>query len=63
VVTFLGATVRLDVRVRGRLVSVDVAAEAARGLERKQAVVVAFLPADAVVLPAGDDQGGKGEDP
>jgi len=52
-VTFLGATVRLEVVVHGRALWADVPHAHARGLERKKSVVLAFAPEDCVVLPAG----------
>jgi putative spermidine/putrescine transport system ATP-binding protein len=62
VVTFLGATVRLEVRAHGQPLSVDVAHDETRGLERKQPVVVAFSPTDAVVIPAdAGASAGKGD--
>jgi putative spermidine/putrescine transport system ATP-binding protein len=50
VVTFLGATVRLEVAVQGRPFWVDVPHAQAGGLTRKTPVALAWAPEDAVVL-------------
>ncbi len=51
VVTFLGPFVRLEVTVHGRPFWVDVPTERATALERKKPLMLAFAPADCVVLP------------
>jgi putative spermidine/putrescine transport system ATP-binding protein len=51
VITFLGAIVRVEVSVRGRPLWVDVAHGEARALERKKPVLLAFEPADCVIVP------------
>jgi ABC-type Fe3+/spermidine/putrescine transport system ATPase subunit len=51
VVTFLGATVRLEVSVNGHPVWVDLSAERGGFLERNAAVALAFAPADCIVIP------------
>ena len=53
VVTFLGPVVRVEVAVHGRPLWVDVPHAAARGLERRKPVTVAFAPDDCVVLGGG----------
>ena len=53
VVTFLGAVVRLEVVVQGRSLWVDVPLAAARGLERRKPVALAFAPGDCVVVRKG----------
>jgi putative spermidine/putrescine transport system ATP-binding protein len=50
VVTFLGATVRLEVSVQGRPFWVDVPHAQAGSFTRKTAVALAWAPEDAVVL-------------
>jgi putative spermidine/putrescine transport system ATP-binding protein len=53
VVTFLGATVRLEVGVRGRPFWVDVPPAQAAVLPRKTRVVLTWRPEDGVVLRTG----------
>jgi len=50
VVTFLGATVRLEVSVQGRPFWVDIPHPQAGGFPRKTAVALTWAPEDAVVL-------------
>ncbi len=61
VVTFLGATVRLEVTVQGRPFWVDVSHAQAAALPRKTRVALTWQPEDAVVLRAheatADDTG------
>jgi putative spermidine/putrescine transport system ATP-binding protein len=51
VITFLGSVVRVAVSAQGRPLWIDLTQRDARGLERKKPVVIAFEPADAVVIP------------
>jgi putative spermidine/putrescine transport system ATP-binding protein len=53
VVTFLGATVRLEVAVQGRPFWVDVPHAQAAGLARRTPVALTWAPEDAVVLQGG----------
>jgi putative spermidine/putrescine transport system ATP-binding protein len=53
VVTFLGATVRLEVSVQGRPFWVDVPHALAGGFARKTRVTLTWAPEDAVVLQGG----------
>jgi putative spermidine/putrescine transport system ATP-binding protein len=52
VVTFLGATVRLEISVHGRPFWVDVAHEQAHALERRKPVTLTFAPDACVVIPS-----------
>ncbi len=51
VITFLGATVRLEVSVSGHAVWVDLPTDHTGPLKRKAKVVLTFTPADCIVIP------------